>query len=126
MGKFNSLNKAEFIGRLGKDAEVRHTPSGQMVASFNIAVDRKDTSNGAKDAEWVRCSLWGENAVNAYSPYLTKGTLVFVDGRPSASAWIGKEDGQAHAQLELSVNTVQLLGGKNGAVEDAPAEEIEF
>ena len=124
MGKFNSLNHCEFIGRLGKDAEVRYTPSGQAVANFNIAVDRKDSDNGERPPTWVRCALWGEQATAAYSPHLTKGRLVYVAGRIDQSAYIGKDDGAAKGQLELTVQTIQLLGGSNAhGDEPAPAAE---
>ena len=71
------------VGRLGRDPEMRYTPSGQAVTSFNVATDRQYTdANGqkVKETTWFRVSVWGKQAETT-NQYLKKGSMVLVDGR---------------------------------------------
>src|SRR3972149_11971043 len=71
------------VGNLGKDPEMRYTPSGQAVTSFSVATSRQYTGqNGQKVKEtiWFRVSAWGKQAETC-NQYLRKGSKVLVEGR---------------------------------------------
>ena len=109
-----SLNVWSFTGRLGRDAEIKHLPSGSSVLELSPAVDvgygeRKTTI-------WPRCSLFGERGVKL-AQYLTKGTQVAVSGEMSLREY-NANDGTTKASLEVRVNAIELIGSKR---DDAPA-----
>lgn len=106
--------KLTMIGRLGNDAEVRDA-AGKKVISFNLAHSESYTDKtGTKQdrTTWVRCSLWREEGRTRVADYLRKGGQVYVEGTPSVRTYENK-DGQHVASLELTVLSLELLGGKN-------------
>ena len=111
-----SYQKSVFVGNIGGDAELRYTQSGQAVANFSLAVNRKWTGkDGQKQEEttWVRVAVWGKLA-EAIHTYLTKGKMVLVESdRIVAKAYVGS-DGEAKANLEVTANEIRLLGGAGG------------
>ncbi len=116
--------KTVIVGNLGNDPEMRYTPSGVPVTSFNVAVNRRWTDqNGGqqKKTTWFRVTAWRKLAETC-AQYLGKGRLVLVEGEVDASAWTG-QDGQPRASLELTARTVRFLsprGDQNAS--DTPAE----
>ena len=110
-----SLNRVLLIGNLGKDAEVRVTPSGQSVANFSIATTEtwtsKDDGEKKEKTEWHRIVLWGK-AADSLQPYLTKGKSVAIEGRLQTRQW--EKDGQKHYTTEVKADRIVLLGGGNG------------
>ena len=121
------------IGNLGKDPEMRYTPSGQAVTSFSVATNRNYTdSNGqqVKETIWFRVSVWGKQAESTHN-YLKKGSKVVVEGRLTADPTTGgprifkRADGTSSASFEISATNVRFLstrpeGGEPGAAsEDA-------
>lgn len=109
------MNNATFAGRLGRDAEVRHTSSGQSVTGFAIAVDEY-AGKGERRTLWVDCSMWGERG-EKLAQYLTKGASVSVSGQVGINTFDGRNGPQS--KLTLRVADVTLLGGK----QDAPRSE---
>jgi single-strand DNA-binding protein len=106
-----TVNKAILVGNLGRDAEVRFTPSGQSVASFSIATTENWTSkDGEKkeQTEWHKIVLWGKSA-ETLQPYLTKGKQIYVEGRLQTRTW--EKDGQKHYTTEVKADRIVLLGG---------------
>jgi single-strand DNA-binding protein len=106
-----TVNKAILVGNLGRDAEVRFTPSGQSVASFSIATTENWTSkDGEKkeQTEWHKIVLWGKSA-ETLQPYLTKGKQIYVEGRLQTRMW--EKDGQKHYTTEVKADRIVLLGG---------------
>ncbi len=111
------LNKVMLIGNLGRDAETRHTPSGVAVTNFSIATARrvKDQSGEWRDdTDWHDIVLWrGENV----SPYLLKGTQVYIEGRLQTRSW-EDQSGQKKYRTEVVVDGNQglmlLSGGGRG------------
>jgi single-strand DNA-binding protein len=96
-----SLNKCLIIGNLGRDPEMRYTPSGTAVTQFSVAVNRnsKDESGEwKKETEWFRVVLFRENAERA-AEWLRKGTKVFIEGRIQTRQY--EKDGQTHYMTEL-------------------------
>jgi len=119
-----SVNKAILIGNLGADPELRYTPSGQAVATFNIATTEKwrDKENQMKEStEWHRIVLWARLAEIA-KEYLHKGSPVYIEGRIQTRNYEDKE-GVKRYVTEIVGQRLQLLGSR-GASGDAggPAE----
>ena len=109
--------KLQVIGNLGKDAIV-NAVNGKNVINFNVAHTEKyrDAQGNQKErTTWVECAYWTEKT--AVAPYLKKGTQVYVEGTPDVRTY-QTNDGRQGAALSLRINTVQLLGQRNG---DAPA-----
>jgi single-strand DNA-binding protein len=107
----SSVNRAILVGNLGRDVEVKYTPSGAAVASLNVATtDKWTTKDGEKkeQTEWHRVVLWGKSA-ETLQPYLTKGKQVYVEGRLQTRQW--EKDGQKHYTTEIKADRVTLLGG---------------
>lgn len=106
-----SLNKVMLIGNLGQDPEVRFTPAGQPVATFNIATSERWTDKAGQKqekTEWHRIVVWGKQAENC-KEYLSKGRPVFVEGRLQTRDWTDKE-GKKRYTTEIVANLVQFLG----------------
>ena len=107
-----SVNKVILLGRLGKDAETKFTPSGVARSTFSIATSRrwKDQSSGEwkEETDWHNFILWrAENVSN----YLLKGKQVYVEGRLQTRSWDDK-DGQKHYMTEVVADELILLGGR--------------
>jgi single-strand DNA-binding protein len=105
-----SLNKCMIIGNLGRDPEMRYTPSGQAVTQFTVAVNRnyKDQQGERQEeTEWFRVVAWGQQAEFS-AEYLRKGAKVYVEGRIQTRQWEG-QDGQKRYTTELVANTIQTL-----------------
>lgn len=135
--------KLVLVGRLGRDPEMRFTPTGQAVTSFSVATDRQYTDQAGKPVKetvWFRITAWGKLAETCNS-YLQKGKLVLIEGRLTVDpksggprVWTG-QDGQPRASYEVTAQTVKFLsqrseGAGEGGVEEeldiAPSEEIPF
>ena len=114
-----SLNKAMIIGNLGKDPEIRATPSGQSVATFSLATNEKfKNKNGEQEerTEWHNVVLWGKLADIA-GQYLAKGKSVYIEGRIQTRKWEGK-DGDVRYTTEIVGDKIQMLGGKGDIGKD--------
>lgn len=112
--------KTIVIGHLGKDPEMRYTPTGVPVTSFSIATSRKWTNQNGEASEkttWFRVTCWRKTAELA-AQYLKKGRLVLVEGDIDAQAFTDRE-GNPRATLELTATNVRFMGGgrdEGGAV----------
>lgn len=104
------MNKVILIGRLTRDPELRYTGSNLPVASFTIAVDRTYSSNGEKEADFINVVVWRKQAENVKN-YLTKGSLVAVDGSIQTRSYDDK-DGVRRYITEVVANNVQFLDTK--------------
>ena len=91
-----NLNKVFLLGNLTRDPELRYTPSGTAVSTFGLAVNRKYKQNDewTDDVCYVDIVSFGKQAENC-TEYLSKGSLVFIEGRLQWRSWEG-EDGQCH------------------------------
>ena len=106
----NSLNRAQIIGNLTRDPELRQTSGGQNVTSFGVATNRvwKDAS-GAKqeETEFHNIVAWGRLA-EICAQYLRKGSKVFVEGRLRTRDWEG-QDGQKRRTTEIITENMVML-----------------
>lgn len=100
------------IGNLGNDPEMRYTPSGVPVASFNLAVNRSWTGQDGQRQDkttWFKISVWNKQA-EIVSQYLSKGRQVLVIGEMEDARAYTDKDGNLRASLEVRANTVRFLG----------------
>ena len=107
------VNKALLIGRLGADPEVRYTPDGTMVANFRLATDLQwKDKNGERiqRTEWHRIVAYGKLA-EICSNYLSKGKLIFIEGRIQTRSWEDK-DGVKRSTTEIVASNMQMLDSK--------------
>ena len=111
----NDLNQCSFIGRLGKDPEIRYLPSGEAVASFSVAVGSqwKDKNSGEKQesTEWVNITAFGKLG-EICGEYLKKSSQVFVSGRMKTEKYT--KDGIDRYSTKIIADRMQMLGGKGG------------
>ena len=118
------VNKVILVGNLGKDPELRYTPSGQAVATFSLATNRKwkDKEGQMQDqTEWHNIVAWGRQAEIA-KEYLKKGSPLFVEGRIQYRTYNDRE-GNKRFITEIVAQSVQMLGRKGAeAAPDMPEE----
>ena len=111
-----SVNKVILLGRLGKDPEVKYTPSGTPVAKFTLATnDRfKDKDGNWQDrTEWHNLTAWARTA-EIVGEYLKKGAQVYIEGSLRTHSWDDKQTGQKKYMTEVVANELVLLGGPSG------------
>ncbi len=114
------LNKAMIIGRLGREPELKYTQSGMPVTTLNIATDESyldRDGNRVEKTEWHRVSVFQRAAENC-AQYLSKGSLVYVEGRIQTRKWQDQQ-GQDRYSTDIVANTVRFLD-KNFAPQPAP------
>lgn len=119
------LNKVMIIGRLGRDPEMRYTPSGRPVTTFSVATSRSwNTSDGERrtETEWFNVVAWGSLA-EICKQYLTKNRLIYVEGRLQSRHW-EDTDGNKHYSTEIVANEMIMLDEKRETNNEAPEEEI--
>ena len=118
------INKAILVGRLGKDPEVKYTPDGMMITNFSIATNfRSKDKNGEllDKTEWHRIVTFGKLAETC-GKYLTKGSLVYIEGRIQTRTWDDKE-GTKHYMTEIIALTMQMLDSKGQRSGDVSSEK---
>src|SRR6266853_2063730 len=119
-----TVNKVILVGRLGKDAESKFTPSGTSVATFSIATSwrQKDQQTGEwkEHTDWHNIVFWRSENV---APYLTKGTQVYIEGRLQTRNYENKEGRKVYV-TEIVAEELILLGGRQGG-ESAGGEYAE-
>ena len=101
-----SLNRCAIIGNVGKDPEMRFTPSGKPVTGFNVATNEKFGDND--HTEWFTVITWNKLAETC-NKYISKGQQVYVEGRFQTRSWEG-DDGVKHYKTEVIANKVLFLG----------------
>jgi single-strand DNA-binding protein len=117
-----SVNKVILIGNLGRDPELRYTPSGTAVANFTVATNEtwKD-KDGAKQehTEWHRVVAWGKLAEIA-GEYLRKGRQVYIEGSIRSRTYKDK-DGNERTSVEIRADNMVMLGRQEGGSSEGKA-----
>jgi single-strand DNA-binding protein len=120
-----SVNKVIVLGNLGRDPEVRYTPSGAAVCNLRIATTRnwknKDSGEKMEETEWHSVVLYDRQAEIA-GEYLKKGRPVYIEGRLKTRKWQDKE-GVDRYTTEIVADSMQLLGGREGMGGGAGGED---
>ena len=120
-----TVNRVILIGRLGKDPDIKYTPSGMAMAQFSLATDesRKDAQgNRTTQTEWHYIVLWGKQAEIA-GQYLKKGKLIYVEGRLQTRSWEDSQGGGTRYRTEVIGDRFTMLGGRGdegGEAADLP------
>ncbi len=122
------LNKVMLIGRLGRDPEMRYTPSGRPVTTFSLATSRTwNTSEGERrtETEWFNVVAWGSLA-EICKQYLNRGQQVYVEGRLQTRHW-EDNDGNKHSAIEIVANEMIMLSERRenqvGEFDYSPEED---
>ena len=125
------MNKAILLGRLTKAPEIKYTQSGKAVASFTLAIDRRNGANGEKQADFISCVAW-EKTAETIGNYCSRGQQIAVEGRIQSRSY-DAQDGSKRYVTEVVVQSMEFCGKKsdNGghAAESAAPdydEEIPF
>ncbi len=115
------VNKVILVGNLGRDPEVRYTPSGMAVANIAVATSEawKDKQSGEMQerTEWHRVVFYQRLAEIA-GEYLRKGSKVYVEGKLRTTKWQDKNTGQDRYTTEIIADTMQMLDSKGGGQGD--------
>ncbi|MCL5006118.1 MAG: single-stranded DNA-binding protein [Acidobacteria bacterium] len=119
-----SVNKVILIGRVGRDPEVKYTPSGSPVAKFSLATDEtfKDR-NGAQQrrTEWHNIVAWNKLA-EICGEYLSKGKQIYIEGSIRSRQW-EDQSGNKRTSYDIIARTMQMLGSKADSERAAAAFE---
>ena len=111
------INKVILIGNLGRDPEVRYTPSGLAVATLTIATSEawKDKQSGeqVERTEWHRVVMY-QRLAEIVGEYLRKGSKIYIEGRLQTRKWQDKTTGQDRYTTEIVANEMQMLDSKGG------------
>jgi single-strand DNA-binding protein len=116
----SSFNKITIVGYLGRDPEIRYTPTGTAVCDFSVATTerRKGKDGEPQDSTtWFKVIFFGRQAEVA-SQFLTKGKQVYIEGRLSEREWTDR-DGNARKSLEVTGTELQFLSAK-GSDDERP------
>lgn len=146
-----AFSKIQIVGNLGRDPELRYTPSGRPVTEFSVAVNQstknQQTGEWVEATDWFRVSIWGDRGERA-AENLRKGNRVLVDGRFRTREYEAK-DGQKRTSLEITADTVLPLdkreategtfagapaaagaptggGGRSGGFDDSEIDDLPF
>src|SRR5580658_9272778 len=109
-----SVNKVTLLGNVGKDPEIRSTPSGVMVANLTLATSdrQKDAQGNWQDkTEWHNLKAFNRTA-EIVRDYVKKGSKLYIEGKITTNSWDDKESGQKRYKTEILVNELVLLSGR--------------
>ena len=109
------LNKVMLIGNLGKDPEMKYTPSGVPVTSFTVAVNRSwrtPEGENREETEWVRIVAW-QKLAEVCNEYLRKGSKIYIEGRLQTREWQDAQ-GQKRYTTEVVANEMVMLDSREG------------
>jgi len=112
-----SVNKVILLGTLGRDPEIKYTPSGMALAKFSIATnDRfKDKEGNWQDrTEWHNIVAFQRTA-EVLGEYVKKGDRLYIEGKLQTSSWEDKQTGEKKYRTEIVANDVVLIGGRRDA-----------
>ncbi len=110
---------SHLIGRIGKDAEIKNN-NGKSYMTMDVATDY--FSKGENKTMWVRIISNDPTVIEKRAQYFKKGSLVTIEGQQlEPSAWIGKEDGKAHAQVVIAANFIDFV--RVGKKKDGTAQQ---
>jgi single-strand DNA-binding protein len=109
-----SVNKVILLGNVGKDPEIRSTPSGTIVANFSLA-----TASRFQDqkGEWQERTEWHnlvafKRTAEIVRDYVKKGAKLYIEGSLRTSSWDDRQSGEKKFRTEIVVNDISLLSGR--------------
>ena len=118
------LNKVMIIGHLGRDPEMRFTPSMRPVTNFSVATNRSWTTQDGErhtETEWFNVVAWG-NLAEICNKHLTKGQQVYIEGRLQTRRW-EDDDGNKRSTVEIVAKEMIMLSDRKGKTDDDAGQE---
>jgi single-strand DNA-binding protein len=113
----NSMNKVILVGHLGQDPELKSTSTNIHVVNISVATNesfkRKNETEYTDKTEWHRCVAFGKTA-DYITNYITKGRLVYIDGRLQTRKWTDKDNNTRYS-TEVMIETIMMLGKGDGS-----------
>ena len=120
-----SVNKVILVGNVGKDPEVKYSPSGTPIAKFSLATNEKykDRSDEWQErTEWHNIVAW-QPLAEIVGEYVKKGSKLYIEGKLQTSSWEDRESGTRKYRTEIVVRDLVLLGShENGGSEDRSSQ----
>lgn len=107
-----SVNKVILVGNVGKDPEVKYTPSGVAVAKFSLATNERFKDRGGEwqeRVEWHHVTAW-QRLAEIVGEYTQQGSKLYVEGRLQTSSWEDKQSGEKKYRIEIVARDILLLG----------------
>lgn len=120
-----SVNKVILIGNLGKDPEVKFTPSGVPVAKFSLATNERFKDKGGEwqdRTEWHNIIAW-QRLAEIVGEYVKKGSKIYIEGRLQTSSWDDKQSGEKKYKTEVVASDLVLLSGGESNGDNRPRRE---
>lgn len=117
------MNKVVLIGRLTKDPELKYTPgSGTAVTTITLAVDRRFSKDGQREADFIPVVIWGKSAEST-AQYMGKGKLLGVSGRIQTRSYEAKDGGRRYV-TEVVAEEIKFLewGSKNQSNDESSSD----
>ena len=116
------MQSIHFIGRLSRDVDLKTTPNGVQVASFTVAVDRKQKdTEGNKKTDFFNVNVW-RGLADICSKYLSKGKKCYVRGELQVRTYVAK-DGTTKVSLDVQADEVEFLSPKSESREEQPSTD---
>ena len=104
------MNNIVLLGRLTKDADIRSTQSGKVVASFTLAVDRPYTQNGKREVDFIACQIWGKSA-EVLGKSVHRGQRILLEGRLQIRQYTDK-NGNKRTAAEVGADRFEFIERK--------------
>lgn len=120
-----SVNKVILVGNLGKDPEVKFTPSGVPVAKFSLATNERfkgKSGEWEERTEWHNIIAW-QRLAEIVGEYVKKGSKIYIEGRLQTSSWDDKQSGEKKYKTEIVASDLVLLGGDSERGERSASRE---
>lgn len=120
-----SVNKVILVGNLGKDPEVKFTPSGVPVAKFSLATNERYKDKGGEwqdRTEWHNIIAW-QRLAEIVGEYVKKGSKIYIEGRLQTSSWDDKQSGEKRYRTEIVAADLVLLSGGESNGDSRPRRE---
>lgn len=115
------MNHFVGIGRLTREPNVKYTQSGKAIASFTLAIDRRRSTDGKQQADFIQCVAW-EKTAEIISQYVTKGQKIAVEGRIQTRSY-DANDGTKRYVTEVIVQSMEFCESKGGGTSSAVSPE---
>ena len=116
------INNVVLVGRMTRDAELRHTPQNQAVATFTLAVNRNfKNQSGEREADFINCVIWNRQAENLAN-WAKKGALIGITGRIQTRSY-DNQQGQRVYVTEVVADNFQLLESRNKSANHSSMDE---
>jgi len=124
----NDINQVVLTGRLTADPEMRYTPAGKAIASFNLANGRKYKNQAGEfveDTSFIGCTAFGQSA-EFIGQYIRKGQAIMVQGRLKQDTWEDKQTGKKQSKTKVMVEIVKSMGQRSQQpTQQAPKAEYQ-